>query len=474
MKLLQEEMEVRLEVVVVVIKCNQEMKKIIYIFYFWIVLAAQLVAQETNRSETSKDSKSSYQKRVLESVEVDFLSSYYQQEGENAAVTGGIGTEALDDATATIIVSIPINNNDVLTINAGVSAYTSASSSNVNPFDSRGKQADPFVASSGESKSDVWTSGSLSYSHSSDDRNKIIGANIAFANEYDYNSVGVGANFSILTNDKNTEFSISASAFFDQWNLIYPAELQAMGLPGDDDDEDENFNINRYVLTGNLDYAPRVEQLTTNSRNSYAVGLGFSQIISKRLQGSLALDLVLQQGQLSTPFQRVYFSDKENTYIENFHLADDIERLPASRFKFALGGRLHYYINEFITMRSFYRFYKDDWSLNSHTASLEIPVKLFAGRIALYPSYRYYFQSGIKYFAPYDKHLSTSNFYTSDYDLSNYHAHQIGFGIGYNNLYGTKKLWKFDFRSIDLKYYRYNRNTSFNAHLVTLGIKFKI
>ncbi|WP_308993878.1 hypothetical protein QLS71_012215 [Mariniflexile litorale] len=51
------------------------------------------------------------------------------------------------------MVSIPLNNDDVLTIDAGISAYTSVSSSNIEPFDDG--SADPFQASSGASSSDL-------------------------------------------------------------------------------------------------------------------------------------------------------------------------------------------------------------------------------------------------------------------------------------------------------------------------------
>ena len=57
-------------------------------------------------SQTAQDSTKVYKKRVLESVEVDFLSSYYTQDGDNAAVSGGIGTEELTDVTGTFVVSI--------------------------------------------------------------------------------------------------------------------------------------------------------------------------------------------------------------------------------------------------------------------------------------------------------------------------------------------------------------------------------
>ena len=74
-----------------------------------------------------QDSTKVYKKRVLESTEVDFLTSYYTQDGINASVTGGIGNEHLTDFTPTIIVSIPLNADDVITIDAGISTYTSAS-----------------------------------------------------------------------------------------------------------------------------------------------------------------------------------------------------------------------------------------------------------------------------------------------------------------------------------------------------------
>src|SRR5210317_1962911 len=81
----------------------------------------------------AQDTTNTYKKRVLESAEVDFLTSYYSQDGSNAAVSGGIGTEELTDFTPTFVVAVPLNDDDVLTIDVGISAYTSASSSNVDP-----------------------------------------------------------------------------------------------------------------------------------------------------------------------------------------------------------------------------------------------------------------------------------------------------------------------------------------------------
>jgi hypothetical protein len=394
----------------------------------------------------SQDTIVSYKKRVLESVEIDLLASYYSQDGDNAAVTGGIGTEELTDLASSIVVSIPLNDDDVLKIDANVSAYTSASSSNVSPFDS-GQPADPFVADSGASANDLWLNGVVSYSHSSDDRNNIWGANVSVSQEYDYASFGFGGNYSYLLNDKNTELSIRANVFLDSWKIIYPFELR----PFED-----------------LGYTP----LQTNKRNSYAIGFGFSQILSKKAQGSISLDLVQQEGLLSTPFQRVFFKDRDAIIIGNgFQLADDIERLPSSRFKIAIGGRLNYYINEMFVLRSYLRYYQDNWGITSYTASIEAPIKL-GDFFTLYPSYRYYTQTKADYFYKANDALSTDAFYTSDYDLSNFNAGEFGLGVSYTDIFTKVKLLGYGLKSINAKASYYNRSSSLSYFMVSGGIKF--
>ncbi len=69
---------------------------------------------------TQDDNTNSYQKRVLETAEIELLFSYYDQDGQNAAVSGGEGTEELTDATSSIVVKIPLNPDDILTVDVGI------------------------------------------------------------------------------------------------------------------------------------------------------------------------------------------------------------------------------------------------------------------------------------------------------------------------------------------------------------------
>ncbi len=405
----------------------------------------------------AQQADNTYQKRVLETSEIDLLFSYYNQDGNNAAVTGGEGTEELTDATSALVLRLPLNTDDVLTVDVGLSAYTSASSSNVNPLDGNNTNISPFDASSGESRKDQLVHIKPTYQHSSSDRNTIWSVNGYFSNEYDYNSIGFGGSFVRLFNEKNTEVSISAQVYLDKWNSQYPIELR------------DGFFDDRIVGAGTYD--PNFTPFIDENRNSYAVSLGFSQILGKRLQGALFIDLVSQNGLLSTPFQRVYFGDTADFFIDDFQLADDVERLPDSRFKVPLGGRLNYYVNDLIILRSYYRFYWDDWGITSHTANLEVPFKL-SDSFTLYPTYRYYTQTAADYFFPKEIALSTATFYTSDYDLSNYNAQQYGLGVQYKDIFTKAKILTFGLKTIDLRFNQYDRSDGLDAFIITLGTTF--
>lgn len=148
-----------------------------------------------------------------------------------------------------------------------------------------------------------------------------------------------------------------------------------------------------------------------------------------------------------------------------------MERLPDTRFKLPIGGRLNYYLNDTFILRSYYRFYYDDWGITAHTASLEMPIKL-SNVFTLYPSYRYFSQSAVDYFYEKGEALSTDDFYTSDYDLSKYRAHQYGMGIRYKDILTKAKLLTFGLKSLDLRLNNYNRSDGLNALIVTLGTTF--
>src|SRR5690606_13097457 len=143
-------------------------------------------------------------------------------------------------------------------------------------------------------------------------------------------------------------------------------------------------------------------------------------------------DVITQNGYLGLPFHRVYFGDG------SVHQ----ETLPDKRLKIPLAVRGSYFVGESFIVRAYYRFYSDDWGIKSHTAEVEIPVKI-TPFFSLSPFYRFYMQSAAKYFNGYQAHSGAEEYYTSNYDLSKFSSNFIGMGLKYSPPKGVFGLQHF-------------------------------
>lgn len=436
------------------------MKKCWILFLIVGVGASALWAQEkgTKNNVNKEVLAAPYTKKVLDKIAVQTLFSYYEQSGNNAAVTGGEGTEELTNAAPTMVVQIPVGQDGVLTIDSGLSAYTSASSSNVNPFDGE-QNASPWVASSGASRSDVLAHFNPSYTHYSADRNTVYVASLAVAKEYDYQSFGFGLGISKLFYEKNTELGVNFKVYLDEHSPQYPIELRS-GF----------FDSN---IVGEGVYNPNFVAFSQPKRNTYALSFSFSQILTSKMQASFFADVVMQEGLLSSPLQRVYFADRPDFFIDDFQLADDVERLPFNRYKFPVGLRYNYYILDWLTLRSYARYYMDSWGVGGLTTEIELPIALHSSW-TVFPSWRYYEQSAADYFFAKEVASSSQTYYTSDYDLSAFTSQQWGVGIRYTDIFTRFNLWKLGLKSIELRYINYQRSNSLSFDQTALGFNFEI
>lgn len=375
-------------------------------------------------SQSLQDS-SLYKSRKLKTDEVNFVSSYYKQDGNNSAVTGGIGTEKLTDFATTF--DIKLSRYDLrkrkhtLTGELGIDVYSSASSDKIDP-------STISSASSGDQR--IYPS--LGYAITNEEKGTTISANASISAEYDYFSKGLSLGWSKLSKDKNREFSAKAQVFLDTWTVILPVELRDGGSRTDG----------------------------TKPRNSYSTSFTLSQIINKRLQVLLLADVAYQEGQLATLYHRTYFTDNSHT----------VENLPDTRFKVPLGVRLNYFLGDRFIFRVYYRYYADTWDLKAHTAELEIPVKI-TPFLSVSPFVRYYNQQGVKYFAKYKQHSLNETFYTSDYDLSTLTSTMVGLGMRYAPPGGIMGISKFN--ALELRYGHYDRSTGLTADIITILAKFK-
>ncbi|WP_145860866.1 DUF3570 domain-containing protein [Pedobacter suwonensis] len=382
-----------------------------------------------SRPEPAKVDSSKYQSRKLKVDEVNLVSAYYHQNGNNSAVTGGIGTEKLSDFANTIDLQMSKFNKrgkkNTFLFELGVDHYTSASSDKI----------DPNTISSASS-ADTRIYPSLNWTHSNEETGNSFGFTGSYSTEFDYQSLGAAFNLTRLSKDKNTQFDFKLQAFLDQWTVILPIELR----------------------TGNTGRGH--EQYDTAPRNSFSTSFSLSQVISQKFQAALILEPSYQKGLLATKYQRNYFTDGSLR----------AETLPDKRYKLPIGLRMNYFLDDHFVIRTFYRYYMDNWGIRAHTAELEIPVKINSF-FSISPFYRYNNQVGTKYFAPYGQHAPSEQYFTSDYDLSTLTSDFYGAGIRFappKGVFGWQRL-----NMLELRYGHYSRSTSLVSNILSLNLKFK-
>jgi hypothetical protein len=149
---------------------------------------------------------------------------------------------------------------------------------------------------------------------------------------------------------------------------------------------------------------------------------------------------------------------------------DTIEKLPSSRFKLPLGFRLNYFWGDNIILRSYYRYYLDSWGIRSNTANLEVAYKV-SPFFSISPFYRFYNQSAARYFAPYEAHSPTDQYYTSNYEYAKFSSQFFGVGFRIappNGVFGWQGL-----HEMEIRYGHYTQTTDLVSDVVSLNLGFK-
>lgn len=413
---------------------------IVSLLLFFLVLTQKVEAQVRktwpfkknffSKGDTTSMAIMTYERPDWKTIDIDILTSYYAQDGNNSPVTGGIGTEQLTDFTQKIILSVPLKEQLTLNLDGGYDYYSSASTDNIDNI------------RSSDSQSDTRIHGNIGLSYQLDNQ-QTIGFRLGGSSEYDYTSINGGLTYNWLSKSENTAFNASFQAYIDQWSVIFPGELRRR------------------------EFRPSVP---TDKRQSYNLALGFSQVLNQRMQVSLQVEAIYMNGLLATPFHRVFFQEQDRARIEN---------LPTNRLKLPIGLRLNTYLADWLVARMYYRYYWDDWGIQGHTASLELPIKINRF-FSIAPFYRYHTQTAADYFKPFKEHSVNDVFYTSDYDLAALNSHSYGVGISYSRSGGIgklplpfKKRPSFMLKSIDLKYAHYDRSTGLKGNIISIGFGFE-
>ncbi|MFI5135607.1 MAG: hypothetical protein ACHQD9_07120, partial [Chitinophagales bacterium] len=242
--------------------------KIKYILISMLTWALSVKAQKSD---------SIFQKKNISTTDIRLLFSYYSQDGNNSAVTGGIGTEKLNVYAPNLSLAYSKGKSTVR-FDGGVDVISSASTDNID-----------FVVSS-PSKVDNRIYAHAGYERSFPKSNLTLGAKTGFSIESDYLSFPIIVNASYVTPDLSRTFSVSLESFFDdlRWGRLNPQYRRPVKL----------------VYPEELRYKDWFDIYRRYTNN---LKLAFSQVINEQLILGILPSVSYQRGLLSTPFQRVYF-----------------------------------------------------------------------------------------------------------------------------------------------------------------------
>ncbi len=201
-----------------------------------------------------------------------------------------------------------------------------------------------------------------------------VGINIS--SEFDYLSAGLNTSITKETASKNTSFSLGLAYTTDQISPIgnTPVPLALMVGPG----------TSQPKTTG------------SETKNTLDILLGVSQVMSRTwiVQGNLSFGL--SDGYMNDPYKIVTIHDDAPGATLGDPSSYVYESRPDSRSKQSLFFGSKKYTKLGILSLS-YRYYTDDWGLDSHTIESSLNFALNS-KWRLQPGIRYYSQSAVDFF----------------------------------------------------------------------------
>jgi len=249
----------------------------------------------------------------------------------------------------------------------------------------------------------------------------IIGGNASVEN--DYNSFGSSVTFQRDTDDKLTTFTLGLALSIDAVKpgggtpkplaVLSSSDVNSRDDDDDDDEEDDHDDE---------DAADAAEhKLLTD------VLVGITQVVSRNVLTQLNYSIGQSRGYLTDPYKIISRVDPTSGVTVDYLT----EKRPDNRLRQAFYWKAAIHLPKDVVHLS-YRYYWDDWSITAHTAEIKYYFNM-GDHFYLMPSFRYYKQSGAKFFK-YSllNDQSLPDYASADLRLAPLQSTTRGLKIGYN------------------------------------------
>jgi len=165
-------------------------------------------------------------------------------------------------------------------------------------------------------------------------------------------------------------------------------------------------------------------------------GVGITQILTRNLIAALNFEAITDEGFLNNPYRSVRYADAGTATGFSF----EPELYPNTRTSNTIGLSAKYFLPYRAALEAEYRYFKDTWDIDSHTASLTYTHPM--GPWTFTAKYRYHDQTGANFYSDLFPRSEATNFRGRDKELSPLTSHTIMVGVSYEFI-SNSNAWGF-------------------------------
>lgn len=282
-------------------------------------------------------------------------------------------------------------------------------------------------ASGGGIEQQARVSGQIGY-RKGDDLNN-WSTRVGMSQEYDYNSLNLGASWVRSYAQDNFTLAISPQIFMD---------------------EAKEFDL---VKGGATKF---------QRRSIYALDASGSQLLSASDVLQFGYTFVMMEGMLNSIASTVKVLDEPTDPFQR-----QTEELPGSRTRHALYSKWVHGFSDEVAAHVSYRYYQDDWQIQAHTAEAGLRWASSESDWFAMPTLRFHQQTETKYF---QKQFATAEKYmTSASDLAQFTSTRYGLHLGRGGI-AVKPFGHESELEFSLGAYTYQRTNGLTYSIYQLGV----
>lgn len=166
--------------------------------------------------------------------------------------------------------------------------------------------------------------------------------------------------------------------------------------------------------------------LDTGDRDTFDIMAGVTQIFNPRTIGQFNLFATYSDGYHTDPYKVISAANAFDVELERYY-----ESRPSERMRYGFYSKVAHHLQNENTIHLSYRYYQDDWEVNSHTVDFTYRFN-FDNNTYFEPHARFYKQSAAEFYQrtlalnEFNQLVDLPEFVSADYRLDDFFSYTVG------------------------------------------------